>query len=57
MSELHESIVNSIREFSWSNYGLDVIEFGIHEDPDAQDWIHDLAEKIDQDWGDYVEGV
>jgi hypothetical protein len=57
MSELYESVVNSIKEFSWSNYGLDAIEFAIDEDLGSQDWISDLAEKIDRDWGEYVDRI
>lgn len=56
-SELYESIVQSIREFNWGNYGLDAVGNGIHDDPEAQEWIADLAHNIERDWCNYVDGL
>jgi tetrahydromethanopterin S-methyltransferase subunit G len=55
-SELYESVVKSIREFNFANYGLDEIE-DTKEDRWAQEWIHALARNIDRDWGNYVDRV
>lgn len=56
-SELYESIVQSIKEFNWSNYGLDIVDIGIHDDPEAQEWIPALARNIERDWCNYVDGL
>lgn len=57
MSELRDSVIQSIKEFSWGNFGLDEIEIGILEDPEAQEWIEALADNIDRDYGNYVDGI
>jgi hypothetical protein len=56
-SELYESIVQSIKEFSWSNFGMDDVEIGILEDPESQEWIAALAHNIERDWVNYVDGI
>lgn len=55
-SELYDSIVQSIKEFNFGDYSLDEVE-DTKEDPWAQDWIEDLARKIERDWCNYVDGL
>jgi hypothetical protein len=57
VSELRDSVIRSLKEFSWGNYGLDIVEIGIVDYPEYQEWIGDLASKIDKDYGDYVDGL
>lgn len=56
MSELFQSIVASIEEFDFGNYGFDDVEF-TKDNPETRAWLYDLAHKIDKDYGDYVDGV
>lgn len=56
MSELFHSIVKSIEDFDFSNYGLDDVEF-TKEDTATTAWLYDLAHKIDSDWEKYVNSV
>lgn len=35
-----------IREFSWDNYGLDDVDYLLQTDPDAQEWVPALAQKL-----------
>lgn len=39
-------IEDVIRKFPWGNYGWDEIDIALHEDPEAQEWVSDLANKI-----------
>ena len=55
-SELYESIVESIHEFDFSNYGLDEVE-DTKREPWTQDWIQALARNIERDWVNYVDGL
>lgn len=57
MSELRQSIIASLEDFAWGNYGLDGVEILVAEDREAQDWIKDLAWKIEQDWVEYVDSL
>lgn len=43
---LIDTIAEVLKKFSFSNYGMDDVEFAIREDPDAQEWIPDLAREI-----------
>jgi len=43
-----EIIKEAIREFSFSNFGLDQLD-ELKEDPDTCEWIDALAVKIDED--------
>jgi len=55
-SELYDSIVQSIKDFSFGAYNLDEIE-DTKEEPWAQEWIQALARKIETDWCNYVDGL
>lgn len=46
MTEKHAAVVAVIRDFDFADYGLDDIAYGIEADPEAQEWIPDLAVKI-----------
>lgn len=35
-----------IREFSWDNYGMDDVDYLLQTDPDAQEWVPALAQKL-----------
>lgn len=35
-----------IRTFDWGDYGMNDADIGLHDDPDAQEWVPDLAVKI-----------
>lgn len=35
-----------IRTFGWGDYGMHDPEIGLNDDPDAQEWVPDLAVKI-----------
>jgi hypothetical protein len=41
-----DPIENALREFSWDNYGMDGVSYALDADPDAQEWVPDLAKKI-----------
>lgn len=57
MSELYDSIVNSIREFHFGGYsGLDFLD-ELKEDPDTSEWVERLAANIERDWVNYVDGI
>lgn len=56
-SELYESIVQSIKEFNWGNYGMDIVDISIQDDLEAQEWIPALARNIERDWVNYVDGL
>ena len=56
MSELSESIIKSLMEFDFGNYGLDDVEF-TKEDTATTEWVYDLAHNIERDWCNYVDGV
>src|SRR3546814_11802360 len=40
------SIENALRKFAWDNYGMDGVSYALDADPDAQEWVPDLATKI-----------
>jgi hypothetical protein len=56
MSELFQSIVNSISDFDFSDYGLDEVEWTKAETA-ATAWLYDLAHKIEEDWVKHVDGI
>jgi hypothetical protein len=62
-SELYDSIVQSIKEFDFSNYGLDEVDATKNEEsvPDwargSEDWVYALASNIERDWVNYVDGI
>jgi hypothetical protein len=37
---------DAIRAFAWDDYGLDGIDIGLHDDPDAQEWVTPLAQAV-----------
>lgn len=39
-------IAESIKSFTWSNYGMDDVEIALEEEPEYQDWVSDLAAHI-----------
>lgn len=53
MSALDRTISDVIREFDFGDFGMDDVDIALHDDPDAQEWVPALAEKI----GDAVRGV
>lgn len=55
-SELYRSVVKSIKEFDFSIYGLYTVE-DTKEERWAKEWISALANKIDKDYGDHVDGI
>lgn len=56
-SELYESIMQSIKEFNWGNYGMDIVAISIQDDMEAQEWIPALAHNIERDWVNYVDSL
>lgn len=56
MSELFQSIVESIDQFDFGDYGLDNVE-ETKEDTATTDWLYDLAYKIEADWMKHVDSV
>lgn len=56
MSELKDSIIRSILSFDFGDYGFDFVEI-TKEDTGTNEWVYDLAHKIDKDYGDYVESI
>jgi hypothetical protein len=43
---IEERIACVLWKFDWGNYGLNNVELGILDDPDAQEWIPDLSKEI-----------
>lgn len=56
MSELKQSIIQSLMEFNFGNYGLDAVE-ETKEDTATTEWVYDLATKIEEDWVKHVDGI
>lgn len=57
MSELEESIIQSIMEFDFGAYGgFDLVE-ETKDDTATNEWIYDLAHNIERDWCNYVDGA
>lgn len=58
MSELFDSILNSIEEFNVSDTGITGVE---SEDTQRQPWSHTwmnaLAHKIEEDWMKHVDSI
>jgi hypothetical protein len=50
------SVYETIKNFNWSGYGLDVVSEGIREDLAAQDWLVDLANEIFSSIETYIQG-
>jgi hypothetical protein len=42
----HTIIENALKDFPWGNYGLDEVDIGLADDPEAQEWVKDLAADI-----------
>jgi hypothetical protein len=43
---VQERVEAVLRDFSWDDYGMDDTAIGLSEDPDAQEWLPDLAAQI-----------
>ena len=43
MEEVQERIASVLRSFSWSNFGYDEVEIGLHDYPEYQEWVDELA--------------
>jgi len=56
MSELKQSIIKSITEFNFGDYGLDPVE-ETKDDTATSEWVYDLANKIEEDWVKHVDGI
>lgn len=56
MSELKQSILQSITEFDFGDYGLDLVE-KTKDDTATTEWVYDLANKIEEDWVKHVDGI
>jgi hypothetical protein len=42
----HKIIEKELRDFPWSNYGMDDVELGLADYPEYQQWVADLADNI-----------
>ncbi len=47
LTQMQEEIASIIRDFPWNNFGMDDVGYAIEEDPEAQEWIPELARNID----------
>lgn len=47
-----EKIIGALKRFPFDDYGLDDVSYQIESDPEAQEWIPDLADKILEALGD-----
>lgn len=57
MSELKQSVIRSILDFSFDNYGgFDLVE-ETKDDTATNEWVYDLANKIEEDWVKHVDGI
>jgi len=45
-AESHAILCQVIRDFSWGDYGMNDADIGLHDDPEAQAWVADLASAI-----------
>jgi hypothetical protein len=36
----------AIRDFPWWDYGMDDVSYALRKDPDAQEWVGDLARAV-----------
>lgn len=41
-----EAFEKTIRDFPWDNYGMDDVDYLLQTDPEAQEWVPALAEKL-----------
>ena len=41
-----EAVMKAIREFDFSDYGMDGVSYALDADPDAQEWVGDLARAV-----------
>lgn len=46
ISHITKVITRCLLSFSWGNYGLNEVDIGLQEDPEAQEWVPDLADEI-----------
>lgn len=41
-----EAIERAIRSFDFGDYGLNDVDIALHDDPEAQEWVPELASTI-----------
>lgn len=41
-----DAVVNAIRKFDFGDYGMDGVSYALEADPDAQEWVGDLANAV-----------
>lgn len=40
------AVVDAIKRFDYGDYGMDGVSFALEDDPDAQEWVGDLANAV-----------
>ncbi|MFI6854470.1 hypothetical protein [Streptomyces sp. NPDC050416] len=45
-SPLRDHVVAVIREFPYDDFGMDEVSYALEADPDSQEWVPALADKI-----------
>lgn len=45
-SPLRDQIATVIRDFPFDNYGMDDVSYALEDDPNAQEWVPALADKV-----------
>lgn len=46
MSIPREAVERAIRSFNFGNYGLNDVDIALHDHPEHQEWVPDLASAI-----------
>lgn len=41
-----DAVVNAIKRFDYDDYGMDGVSYALEDDPDAQEWVGDLANAV-----------
>lgn len=41
-----DAVVKAIREFDYGDYGMDGVSYALEADPEAQEWVGDLANAV-----------
>lgn len=41
-----DAVVKAIKSFDFDDYGMDDVSFALEDDPDAQEWVGDLANAV-----------
>lgn len=41
-----DAVVDAIRKFDFGDYGMDDVSYALETDPDAQEWVGDLANAV-----------